>query len=201
MSHSKLCGSKYLSPNKNIICGIIYRQDNTPEVCQTYFEETVEKFALNNNTLYRMGDFNVDLLKCETSHFSHNFLLHLQSCYLIATVDKPTRVHRASATLIDNIFVNNPDKILASGYIVTDISDHFSRVCVMKSAIDKYKSKSIKLRDYSKVSAVRLSDGLSNVHRDDILSSGKNNVDVLFPSFHNKFNAMVKKKCSHEKNI
>ena len=67
MSHSKLCGSKYLSPNKYIICGIIYRKDNSPEVSQTYFEETVEKFALNNNTLYRMGDFNVDLLKCETS--------------------------------------------------------------------------------------------------------------------------------------
>ena len=134
-----------------------------------------------------------DLLKCETSHFNHNFLLHLQSCYLIATVDKPTRVHRASATLTDNIFVNNPDKILASGNIVTDISDHFSQVCVIKSATDKFKGKSIKLRDYSKFSAVRLSDDLSNVHRDDILSSGKNNVDVLFPSFYNKFNAMVKR--------
>ena len=35
-----------------------------------------------------MGDFNIDLLKCERFHFSHNVLLHLQSCYLIATVDK-----------------------------------------------------------------------------------------------------------------
>ena len=67
-----------------------------------------------------MGDFNIDLLKCETSHFIHTFLLNLQSCYLIPTVDKPTRVHRASATLIDNIFVNNPDKILASGNIVNN---------------------------------------------------------------------------------
>ena len=84
-----------------------------------------------------MGDFNIDLLKCETSHFSHNFLLHLQSCCLIPTDDKFTRVLRASATLIDNIFVNNPDKILASGNVVTDVSDHFSQVCVIKSAIDK----------------------------------------------------------------
>ena len=74
----------------------------------------------------------------------------------------------------------------------TDISDHFSQVCVIKSAIDKFKGKSIKLRDYSKFSAVCFSDDLSNVHRDDILSSGKNNVDVLFPSFYNKFNPMVK---------
>ena len=37
-----------LSANKNIICGIIYRQHNSPEVFQTYFEETTEKFAMTN---------------------------------------------------------------------------------------------------------------------------------------------------------
>ena len=149
------------SPNKNI-CGIIYHQRNSPDVFQTYFEETTEKFALTNKAKYIMGDFSIDVLKCATSHLSHNFLLHLQSCYLIPTVDKPTRVHRASATLIDNIFVNNPDKILACGNIVTDVSDHFSQVCVIKSVIDKYKGKTIKLRDYSKFSAVCFSDDLSN---------------------------------------
>lgn len=103
-----------------------------------------------------MGDFNIDLLKCETSHFSHNILLHLQSCYLIPTVDiKPIRVHRASATLIDNIFVNYPNKILGGGNIVADVSVHFSQVCVIKSAINEYKGKTIKLRDYSKFYAVR----------------------------------------------
>ena len=96
---------------------------------------------MTNKAIYIMGDFNIDLLKYKTSHFSHNFLLHPQSCYLIPTVDKPTRVHRASATLIDNILVNNPDKILASGNIVTDVSDHFSQICVTKSAIDKFKGK------------------------------------------------------------
>ena len=53
-----------------------------------------------------MGDFNIDQLKCETFQFSPNLLLHLQSCYLIPTVDKPVLVHRALAILTDNIFVN-----------------------------------------------------------------------------------------------
>ena len=156
-------------------------------------KKTIEKFAMTNKAIYVMGDFNIDLLKCETSHFSHNFLLHLQSCYLIPTVDKPSRVHRASATLIDNIFVNNADKILASGNTATDVSDHFLQVCVIKSAIDKFKGKIIKLRDYSKFCAVRFNDDLSNFHWDDILSSGKNNRDVLFSSFYNKFNTIVNK--------
>ena len=51
---------------------------------------------------------------------------------LIPTVDKPTRVHRNSATLIDNIFVNNPDQIIAGGNIISDISDHFSQFCIAK---------------------------------------------------------------------
>ena len=76
-----------------------------------------------------MGDFNIDLLKCETFHFSHNLLLHLQSCYLIPTVDKPILVHRALAILTDNIFVNYPNKILGSGNIVTDVSENEKGMC------------------------------------------------------------------------
>ena len=49
----------------------------------------------------------------------------LQSCYLIPTVDKPTRVRQNSATLIDKIFVNNPEQVFVSSNIVSDISDHF----------------------------------------------------------------------------
>ena len=55
--------------------------------------------------------------------------MSLQSCYLIPTVDKPTRVRSTSATLIDNIFVNNPEMVLVSGNIISDISDHFSQFC------------------------------------------------------------------------
>ena len=83
--------------------------------------------------VYIMGDFNIDLLKCESSQISQDFLLSLQSCYLTPTVDKPTRVHRSSATLI----VNNPDQLLASGNIISDISDHFSQFCITTSAKDK----------------------------------------------------------------
>ena len=60
--------------SKNIICGIIYRQHNSPEYFQSHFEETVERLASANKNVYVIGDFNIDLLKCETSKFSHEFL-------------------------------------------------------------------------------------------------------------------------------
>ena len=94
---------------KNNICGILYRQHNSPERLQQYFKETIEKFVSSRKHVVIMGDFNIDLLKCHTSSYSHDFLSSLQSCYLIPALDKPTRVWQTSATLIDNIFLNNPD--------------------------------------------------------------------------------------------
>ena len=91
----------------------------------------------DDKDVYIMGDFNIDLLKCETSQISQDFLLSLRSCYLIPTVDKPMRVHRTYATLIDNIFVNNPDKLLLGGNIISDISDNFSQFCITTSAKDR----------------------------------------------------------------
>ena len=44
----------------------------------------------------------------------------LQSCYLIPTIDKPTRVRSSFATLIVNIFINNPDQVVTCGNIVSN---------------------------------------------------------------------------------
>ena len=77
-------------------------------------------------------------------------------------MDKPTGVHRTSATLIDDTFVNNHDQLLASGDIISDISDHFSQFCMTTSAKDKLQRvKNMKIRDYSRFSADRFNDELS----------------------------------------
>ena len=83
---------------KIIICGIVYWQHNSPERFQKYFEETIEKFVALDKQICVLGDFNIDLLKAQSSNYSHDFLLSLQNCYLIPIVDKPTRVRSTSAT-------------------------------------------------------------------------------------------------------
>ena len=128
----------------------MYRQHNSPDRFKSYFEETVEKLTSTGEQLYIVGDFNIDLLKFETSRYSPDFLLALQSCYLIPTIDKPTRVRNNSATLIDNIFVNNPGQVQLSGNFITDLSDHSAQFCIMKSVREKpTKLKKHKVRDYS----------------------------------------------------
>ena len=41
----------------SIICGVIYRQHNSPESFQTYFDEILEKLRKSGKPIYVMGDF------------------------------------------------------------------------------------------------------------------------------------------------
>ena len=182
----------FFEKQKNVICGIIYRQHNSPDHFLEYFNETLEKLTSTGKTVYLLGDFNLCLLKTETSQHSQDFLMALQSCYLLPTIDKPTRVHKTSASLIDNIFVTNPEKILISGNIVTDVSDHFSQFCILTSARDKVTKKTIKKRDFSNFSPVQFNKDLSEVNWDDIVSKA-NNIDNLFSSFYRQMNKAVNK--------
>ena len=136
-----------------------------------------------------MGDFNIDLLKCASSSHSHDFLTSL----LVPTIDKPTRVRSTSATLIDNIFINNPDQVVASGNIISDISDHFSQFCILKSMRDKIKIKKFKVRDFSRFSRDSFNADLSNVNWNTLLDKKPCDEDNLFSSFYNKFNKLVNK--------
>ena len=70
----------------------MHRQHNNPDRFLQYFEESVEKYSATGKQLCILGDYNLDLLKIESSKYSHDFLMCLQSCYLIQTIDKPTRV-------------------------------------------------------------------------------------------------------------
>ena len=116
----------------------------------------------------------------------------LQSCYLIPTVDKPTRVRSSSATLIDNIFVNIPEEVLVSGNILSDISDHFSQFCILSSIVDQPKENR-KVRNFSKFSSRSFIADLIQVDWDEITARGTDYINKIFSSFYNKLNKIVNK--------
>jgi hypothetical protein len=123
MKRFKHYGRNIFVQKKNIIVEVIYRQHNSPHKFKEYFDEVIEKFTATGKSLCIMRDFNLDLLKIESSCYSRDFFLSLQSCYLIPSIDKPTRVYNNSATLIDNIFINMPERVTISGNIISDITD------------------------------------------------------------------------------
>ena len=156
-------------------------QHNSPKRFQQYFDKTIEKFTSSGKHVVIKGDFNIDLFKCDTSSYSHDFMSSLQSFYLIPTIDKPTRVRSSFATLIVNIFINNPDQVVTCGNIVSDISDHFLQFCILKSVKDKVKVNKFKVQ----FSANCVNAQLSLVDWNAIVETKSYDVNDLFSSFHN----------------
>ena len=182
-----------LDKQKNIVCGILYRQHNSPESFQSYFDEAVEKYIFYDKPVYIVGDFNIDLLKSQSSNISQNFLLTAQSLHLIPTIDKPTRVHNTSATLIDNIFTNDLEQFLVSGNIISDLTDHFSQFCISRNPTNRVLSLPHKVRDYSKFSPDDFNNELTQINWDIIITNTHQDIDKIFSTFYNRFNKLVNK--------
>ena len=141
-----------------------------------------------------MGDFNLDLLKIESSCCNRDLFLSLQSCYLIPSIDKPTRVYNNSATLIDNIFINMPERVTISGNIISDITDHFSQFCIFKSTKDEIEIPlKQQRRDFSQFSAVNFNNELSLTDWDEIFLKGDRDIDKTFCSIYKRINAILNK--------
>ena len=66
----------------NVICGVVYRQHNSPGRFLEYFDQTLEKLSASSKSIYIMGDFNVNLLRAESRKYSHNFLLSCKAILL-----------------------------------------------------------------------------------------------------------------------
>ena len=66
------------------------------------------------------------MLKYETCSYTQTLLQTMQSFSMFPVVDKPTTVSGNSATLIDNIFINNPENNIVSSNIVSDTDVHIN---------------------------------------------------------------------------
>ena len=186
----------HLPKSANIICGVLYRQHNSPERFQEYFDSTMEKLSATGKQIILMGAFNINLLHVHTSTHAQNFMLSLQSLNLTPTIDKPTRVHNNSYSLIDNIFINSLEYSICSGNIVSDLSDHFSQFCILnfstnRDLCDQSKSKRL-TRDFSNYSETKFLSELSEI---DLMGTICNKTDInqSFSTFHNKLNKLLNK--------
>ena len=185
----------HFTNQSDIICGVTYRQHNYPDKFLNYFDETLERLSISGKTIYIMMNANINLLRYETCKYAKSFLHTLQSLCFSPTIDKPTRVHNASVTLINNIFVNNVnyDAHILSGNIFSDISDHFSQFCLCRSFGGKIKLRKILTRDSSKFSEEKFINDLSQLNWEYAVSVSSNDVNKSFSTFYDKLNRIVNK--------
>ena len=129
-----------------------------------------------------MGDFNIDLLKYDTDNCSSDFYDLLSSYGYRPLIMQPTRVTSHSATLIDNIFVNDLEAQSLGGNITATISDHFPQFSQL-NIFDKHnKIKSVKYgRSYKHFNQNEFETELQNINWINILQG--NSTEQCFNKF------------------
>ena len=141
-----------------------------------------------------MGDTNLNLLRFHSYKYAQNFILSLQSLNLMPTIDKPTREHNNSCSLIDNIFVSNLEDYITSGNTISDLTDLFSQFFFLHSekTIFKHNCHKNLARDYSRYSETEFLHDLSQF---DLIQTVSKNIDVnkSFSAFYNKLNNLLNK--------
>ena len=90
---------------KNIVCGIVYRHPNTSlQSFFDHFSKNLDKVHKESKLCIIMGDFNINLLNCDSHAITEEFMNLLSSYFFQPHILQPTRITIYSATLIDNIF-------------------------------------------------------------------------------------------------
>lgn len=130
---NRACCAKIIL-SKNNICYNIWAIYRSPayDAMQFINELHVWLASAPDDNQIIIGDINIDIL--EANMMSETYLNNLYSLGYTAAINKPTRVTSSTSTCIDHIFVKNANKkMLFSGIIPTNITDHFTTLIICKS--------------------------------------------------------------------
>ena len=120
-----LCIEIINTKSKHILVNTSYRQ---PAGRYNEFEIYLKQFLYKskNKKSYLVGDLNINLLDHSTNTKVKDYLNLTFQNFLIPLINKPTRITKANATLIDHILTNDfLDTASSTSIKKSDISDHF----------------------------------------------------------------------------
>jgi exonuclease III len=172
---------------RGIIVGVLYRP---PGTCVNDFltslTEILSVVKREKKICYIMGDYNINLLNCESHIPTSEFLETMYSFSYSPFITKPTRVTVNSATIIDNIFCNEYPKSSFQGVCFTDISDHFPIFYIdTHSAVDDKSTQIKPQRNYTKHNIELFSNKLQSLNWNEVLNC--NDSQKAYTLFHEKF--------------
>ena len=192
-SHTNISESIFVElkngKKKNILIGCVYRH-HTPvqDFMTTYFDKLLEKVTKTNKTCAILGDFNVDLIKYGDNNTIDTFYDQLSSYGFRPLILQPTRVTANSATLIDNIFINNAECFSKGGNITSAISDHFlqfSQIDIFDKHSNKSKNNDKHARNWRIFNKREFEDEISQINWDEVTSQSTG-TDQSFTLFYDK---------------
>ena len=179
----------YIGYKKNSTIGVIYRPPNTDmSIFNQQLLNILSSLKTENKIVYLMGDFNINLLNIDKHLPSSEFLENLFSYNFYPLINKPSRVSKSSATLIDNIFCNDIQIVeFMNGIFYADISDHFP-IFTINVKSDKCLSDNItylSMRQNSEKNIESFCVNIQNVDWNDILMC--HDCQMAYTLFYNAF--------------
>ena len=138
-----------------------------------------------------MGDFNIDLLKCDTHEDINLYYNCLTSIFLAPYILQPTRP--ISKSLIDNIFINTIEYGSHSGNITIQLADHLFQFVILECFFHDIKTKNhnIKERNFKNFNEREFLETLHNLNVDNILSLDDNDPNKSTKNLYNNINYIL----------
>ena len=181
---------------KNIVVGCIYRHPcmQQSEFNDDYLKPLSETLISENKEVMLLGDFNIDLLKCDSNKKVSDFLDIIYFTNHLPNITSPTRLTSHSQTLIDNIFSSVINDDCVAGNLISPISDHHAQFLIIPNyTITQNSKKDIYKRNSKHFSSKKIITDLEKVNWDNILDVSEGNVNKSFQNFSNKTTDIIDK--------
>ncbi len=133
----------HLRPTSIIVIGI-YRPPSANRDSVKALGELLARYQ--NDELIITGDFNLNWLNSNSDYLKEIFG-NLNLTQLITDPTRPDLKDHRNSTLIDLIFCNKADKIIASGVFDLGLSDHCPTACIRSTHLVKPRSKVVVKRN------------------------------------------------------
>ena len=158
-----------------LFCNMYRPPDANVHTFNSYIGETLlpATLAYSRAKCIVVGDFNIDLLRLSERQHANEYLTTMFSYGYMPQILRPTRVTARSATLIDNIWLNDESLLVSSGVVKSVISDHFPvfvRVLGLESE-NRNGYIHYSKRIINNTCKENFTSAISSVNFDDILSS------------------------------
>ena len=187
-----------MSKRTNMIVEYIYRhtEDNMDDFNANYLSPLFQKLSTESSkNIFLLSDFNIDLLKFNSSSSIYNLLDELSSSQFIPQIFLPSPITKRTKKFIDNIFCNirqsSERNILAN--LTTTYSDHLPQVVLVPGF---YRHKNVRksnlfIRDWKTFNNATFSTDYKSTDWPNNLQIDKGNPNLSFNNYMEEIEKMI----------
>ena len=169
---------------KNIVIGCIYRHPaNECAKLHNALKEQLSNLNNKDKEVFVLGDININLFNYNRDNQTSDYLDMLLDLGYMPLITKATRITDHTATLIDHIYTNVPQKITKAGICLADITDHLPVFCTVRNRLPVHHETKY-FRDFSHFDQHLFLNDLEDIDfnqlvREDVNESMNNVISVL----------------------